>query len=79
MTVFKNFQEMYNAYKQKFPYERVLTSAQRKHYDLKAHVLQEQVDFEFKYVPLNGEHVYLFRTDKQALEFDELSDNVGRR
>lgn len=56
---------------QGFTIERVLSSKQRTDCDAKAHVVMEVLRFDFKYVPLHGQHYYLFKTPEEVRAFDQ--------
>lgn len=71
--VFSSFSEMYKAYKDEFPFERVVSGALYRSSGLKAHVVREVVDFNFRYVPLSGDqHVFMFKTLSNLMEFKKL-------
>lgn len=72
LAAINNFPALYKHYKEieGFAIERVLTTEQRKQKDAKAHVVFEYLRFDFKYVPLNGKHYYLFKTEEDAKQFD---------
>jgi len=72
-------QSLYLEYVKEFTFIRILTKEQREEHNAKAHVIQEQLHFEFRYVPLNIGHCYLFRTEAEAKEFDKLTNACGRK
>lgn len=74
------WRELEKWYEVNFPVKRILTDAQRKEQDAKAHVVTEYLMLEFKYVPgERGEHIYMFKNDIDAAKFDKYTNNVGRK
>ena len=70
INTFKNLRMHYIS--EGFTIERVLTSEQRKKCDAKAHVFQEYAPHvEFKYIPIDGRHHYLFAREGHTELFDK--------
>lgn len=68
-----SYSELYKHYKDEgYTVQRVLTTEQRKKCDAKAHVFAEHINaaFAFVYVPLGGQHYYLFKKEQDAQIFD---------